>query len=664
MTSAAAKITLTYPLYACDFDPQDQDRLIVGGGGGAGRSGVGNKITILDTSSPEELETSDEIELSRDEDNVTSLAAGQRKGKSTLLFAGVNSSPEEQKKGNNQHFRIFGADLPSSKSKTGKISELSRTALFSEKDADAYQRITRVSAPFPGYMQVGAAATGLAKQAQIALFDVAPGGTVPKPRIRLNLDSEANDVDVIQVSEEQYRLVYCNDYEIYMLNISKSGASDGEPQLIFTTPHDTATGGARPIFRAMRFLTPNFLVAVCNMPKRTGVVLQAYRLPAAPSTASTEAGAPARVSIQTKLPKHVAQSTALAAVNLHPPTAPGASAGDTQFVIAVAGADFSISLFTLEHASVMGIEVLSKLYPLTTVRDVHPHAISGLSFSHFYPPVPTSAGLITSSTSPPKSTKSARSASAATTPAAPSSSARRPPVVKLASVSVANTAVVHTIPLKKLATPGSEKVATSTKGARRASNPIKPKQPPRYVVAAASKAPSPRTVFTVFGVGVLLLAIILQSFLEIRNFTDKPILGARKYAPASWVHTPPKWGAHLAAGKGSSEARPLLQRLAEADGPVVLREGAGESGIEFAPHVVVAGDAGGSNQVNGEADASSFKEGGSPVAWEELPIAQRTAWKEKLKAAGHWGEEMGEAIFKGVLFSQLGGVVGDFVRRA
>lgn len=40
----SAKVTLSYPLYACDFDPHDANRLVVGGGGGAGRSGVGNKI--------------------------------------------------------------------------------------------------------------------------------------------------------------------------------------------------------------------------------------------------------------------------------------------------------------------------------------------------------------------------------------------------------------------------------------------------------------------------------------------------------------------------------------------------------------------------------------------------------------------------------------------
>lgn len=40
----SAKITLSYPLYGADFDPKNPGFLLVGGGGGEGRSGVGNKI--------------------------------------------------------------------------------------------------------------------------------------------------------------------------------------------------------------------------------------------------------------------------------------------------------------------------------------------------------------------------------------------------------------------------------------------------------------------------------------------------------------------------------------------------------------------------------------------------------------------------------------------
>lgn len=42
-----AHTTLDYPLYVCDFDPTDAGRLIVGGGGGASRTGVGNKLVRI-----------------------------------------------------------------------------------------------------------------------------------------------------------------------------------------------------------------------------------------------------------------------------------------------------------------------------------------------------------------------------------------------------------------------------------------------------------------------------------------------------------------------------------------------------------------------------------------------------------------------------------------
>ena len=41
---AFSKVTLSYPLYAAEFDPYNRGYLVVGGGGGPGRSGVGNKL--------------------------------------------------------------------------------------------------------------------------------------------------------------------------------------------------------------------------------------------------------------------------------------------------------------------------------------------------------------------------------------------------------------------------------------------------------------------------------------------------------------------------------------------------------------------------------------------------------------------------------------------
>ena len=41
---AEARIKLSYPIYAADFDPYNSSFLLVGGGGGEGRSGIPNKI--------------------------------------------------------------------------------------------------------------------------------------------------------------------------------------------------------------------------------------------------------------------------------------------------------------------------------------------------------------------------------------------------------------------------------------------------------------------------------------------------------------------------------------------------------------------------------------------------------------------------------------------
>jgi glycyl-tRNA synthetase len=43
-TIHSAKLTLSCPLFAADFDPRNNGLLLVGGGGGEGRSGVDNKI--------------------------------------------------------------------------------------------------------------------------------------------------------------------------------------------------------------------------------------------------------------------------------------------------------------------------------------------------------------------------------------------------------------------------------------------------------------------------------------------------------------------------------------------------------------------------------------------------------------------------------------------
>ena len=50
--------------------------------------------------------------------------------------------------------------------------------------------------------------------------------------------------------------------------------------------------------------------------------------------------------------------------------------------------------------------------------------------------------------------------------------------------------------------------------------------------------------------------------------------------------------------------------------------------------------------------------------WEDMTEHQQRSWKRKLADAGHWTEKQGEAVLKGIFFSQLAGAVGDLMRGA
>ncbi|KAK4157912.1 hypothetical protein C8A00DRAFT_29140 [Chaetomidium leptoderma] len=606
----SSELRLSYPLYALDFDPQDANRLIVGGGGGAAKSGVGNKISVLDASHQGSLQIASEIDLSRDEDSVNTLAVGARKKNSILLYSGINSAEEDLKNGKNEHFRVFAADLPSKAKADPKIAELSRSALFSTTDAEAYQRLLRISG------QVGAAATGTIgrpKDAQIAIFDIpAVTSTNPAPKLRgkLELAKEAMDMDVMQISDDEHQLVYCDDYDIYTLIIGKT-ATRG-PHCIFTMPHDASSGAKdRPSLRCIRFLTPTFVLAVANLPKAGGAVLQGFRLPKPADLGKEEKEGRGRLAISAHLPKTVTRATGMAVRNLAPPATPFAKQGDTQFAVAVTGQDSSITLYTLEHQSVGDINLIANLHPVTTLKEVHLGPISGLAFSPFTPP------------SSPSTTTTTQKKPAAH--------------LKLASIgSMANTCIVHTLPLKTL--PEQQ-----------------PSQQRRYVLALKSRGPSPRNFLVGSALFVAFLALLLQSVLEIRG-ASRSLVGARSVTPVSW-HSP---GRYYGLSETSSSSSQLLTQYhrdlaAAAAAAAAGKEGGGEG--EEKKKVVVLHHVEEEVRVEGHDEERH----GEARGWEELHPLQKEAWKEKLKRAGHWGEEMGEAVFKGVFFGQIAGVVGAMV---
>ncbi|KAI0971817.1 hypothetical protein F4678DRAFT_76680 [Xylaria arbuscula] len=603
----STSIQLPYPLYCCDF--ADPDHLVVAGGGGPGRNGVGNKITLLDTSDATQLTEAAELELSPNEDNVMSLVVvGQQKDTpATTVLAGVNSSPDDVSKGRNKHLRTLAISQPSQpgkSAKTGgvKISEVARDALFVHKDKDTYQRILRLSPPHDGLTsspRLGAAATGLSKHPQIALFHV-PGTNSPlwKTRGRLDPRVEAMDLDVIQTGPDTYQLAYCDDHDLFTVEVSKAEVS--EPRCVYTIEPDDGED-VRASFKSLRYLTTGFLVTVVNNPRSRGVALHGLRLP-------KNDNENARLSIRAKLPSSVSKATSLAVRNLSPVTSPSDEQGDAQFVIAVAGNDASISLYTLEHKSAFGSDILSDLAPFQVLKSVHSSSITNLSISTF---------------APPKNSKKSSSELC----------------VKLASVSVGCSTVVHNIPLKK-----HEDKSTSTKTAI-------PSIPSRYIVALKSKGESPALAITLTSLVFLILVLAGQILLEAKGISE-PILGAKSFLPTAWTQPLRQVPRVEEPVNEQKTIKNLLSDIKahHSQQRIIKHDDLGAVGPDGLPALHV--------------DVHDEEAHGPATSWENLEKKDQDLWKQRLKNSGHWMEDMGESIFKGVLFGEIGGAIGNIVGEA
>ncbi|KAM0279917.1 hypothetical protein ACHAQH_004358 [Verticillium albo-atrum] len=614
-TLPVTRLTLGYPPFACDFDPQDATRLLVSGGGGANRSGVPNRITAIDAPFAENPHIAAEADLSRDEDAVNTLVIGQKKPGGgnkapTFVYAGINSSTAELEKGKNEHFRVFSMAPSNSKSEktahTAVLNEVSRMALFEhgEGDKETYQRLLRVSPPNPerpGQMQVGAAATGFAKQAQIAIFEVT-AGQAPKPRGVLEISREATDLDVIQTSDSSFQVAYCDEREIFVINVTKDDIKG--PDLAYSMPEDGT--GVQPSFRAIRYLSSGFIMALSNLPRSTGVCLNGIRLP----SKDNEEG---RLAVSAKMPRFMTRAASFAVRNVNTPPGPGVRLGNTQFVIAVASFQ-AISIYTVEHRSAANLDLLVELVPIMALKDVHPLNITSLALSSFAPPkAPNPTNL----------------------------------VLNLASVSLSNDVAIHTIPLKKLRQENAP--------AKKAGGPPRPS---RYAVALAppSKSTRPLTLLTIT---VVILAAIAQ-------WVMKSGVNPAEFFPKGTMITPGEGGAPVVQAivpevltPGDFLARLLPEAPALQEGEVyVVRE-------EAVPHADLETAQGKENvavppKIKAELHDDTLK--GKPAqSWEELSAEQKLLWKARLEDAGHWAEHLGTGVFKGLVFSQIAGAVGQAV---
>lgn len=608
---------------------------------------------------------------------MTSLAAAPLAGDQTDslgALAGINSSVEQQKKNNNQHLRAFrfvaprknaafsdtttspkdnGRDKNGGKPVkveenvvSGKATALSQASLFRTKNgpgsSDTYQRVTRLS-PWPKgkddigkHTRIGAVATGLAQSGEIVFFRATetPSEKDIIGRIQLSGNEEAEDVDFASLEHDsektedahgRFLVAYTNGADVLVGEISSSSRSNSSPDVrsVYTIPLPAnGARAARPKFRALRFLSPKTLLLLQNAPNRGGSELILLQLPSDKSSKS-------RILRRRKLPRTVKIGLGLDICQL------GSNPqGQQQTVIAASGSDNSIPLFTLEYGPNRGY---GNFRPYTTLREVHPFSMTKLTFSTFV------------------------------TPSHPVTPDVGPQNIKLASVSMGNTVVVHTFPLSPFPTSS---------------------RTPRYVLAIPGPAEIWELVYSIIVLLCSLFAICLAmlAFAEIRGGTP-PLLGATEWLPdsirgaiAREYVVPPRekltYFDTLLAPRGNDNEIPVAKTF-PADAQIeslreildrVHRAGAAPADLETtAPQslsVIVRCGAEHSVVVETAVSVRESKqfEEEKLQAWKDLSEPEQSVWKEKLTDAGRWVVSEGESVLEGILFSEACGNLGRVVR--
>ncbi len=539
-----------------------------------------------------------------------------------VAFAGINSSTADQEAGTNEHLRFFRVTYPPQEGADGDVAKSAAKSLETHEKAnialagkaslfrpstgvkkETYQRVLRLSpARKDCESRLGAVATGLAPESEIVLFNATTGS--PKHpdfagRIDLNKGDEAADLDFVKTGEEDFHLAYCTDYEVFLYSINydfeaeKPRTSSPKPRLLYSTPFPDvfSTAKKRPVFRSLRFLTPDHLLLLCNTPQRSGVELQVLQI---------DNNGLGDIILTKRLHKSMKAATGFDVSLLD-----ADSSGTKQIVVAVAGADLSIELLTLDYTTSKGF---SKLRPYTILQNVHPLQMTKIAFSTFHPP----SHPVTSST--------------------------LPQYIKLASVSMSNTVVVHTLPLSPTPTGYQSKT-------------------PRYVLVPPGSSDSLQTSLSVFFslFVVIFGAVMLQALLEIRGDTP-PYLGAVNYLP-------PRVKSYI--------ARPYI--LAPSDPTASVREAA-RSSKQGLRYLLGQGIAAGKDKkavvirdhpsegVKAEAHDDEKVASRQGRKWEDLEKHERENWKRRLVEAGEWTVGEGESVLRGVFFGGVAGVVGQAVR--
>ena len=649
----------------------------------------------MNSSKKYELSELVELDLSRDEDSVTSLAFANTDEARASAFAGINSSTKEQEAGRNRHLRSFLLQYPPRR-KVGENQDgekedapdlqlpskaMGNVSYFTPTPGpkpETFQRVLRLSKqPKENGPRLGAVATGLAPEGEIVTFAAdtdKPSENDIRDRIKLGDKKEAADLDIVTDRKGAFWMAYCTDHDIWhtkcYYNYDRPKTLD--PQCIHSIPFPDvfAADKSRPKYRSLRFLTPNLLLVLSNLASGKGSEL----------ILMTDLG---EILLRKRLHKKIKSGTKLSVSTL-PFTDPGAGSKEKcQQVIAVAGADNSITILTLTH-NYEGPYHSLKFQPHLFLTDVHPTSITSLVFSTHNPPTKTW------SQNPPQ-------------------------YLKLASTSIANTVIVHTLPLQ----------------------PYPPRKLKSDTVAHYLLVPPGGTkrklqelgqsllvASIVMAVVALLMQILLEiqgsrNHLGIHTWYEKPWEDKFRFPqwttkttttssssdgssdPADAVLPPletfygdsdsnidPQFSTDPAAESTPREAaepgpglRELLRQRQQSPLDPDDTEGKGQHHIVIHHHHHTNTDTNTKHHDDDDAEQSQSTsqpgkvraslhhpdalktetEHGRAKKWEDLSHKEKETWKDRLIEAGEWAVEEGESVLKGVFFGGIAQGVGAIV---
>ena len=514
----------------------------------------------------------------------------------------------------------------------GETKALGKASLFKPSEAaikETFQRVLRLSKKQKNNgPRLGAVATGLAPAGEIVLFGADTSRPGPKDihgRIQLDDKQEAADVDIVELRRDEkeqsaeFRVAYCTDYEVYITDVDYNKKDNGSlRQKIYSVapPATSAANKVRPKLRFLRFVTPQILLVLQNNPKGAGAELFLLEISGA-------------VTLRKRLHKKIKSATAFSISHLD---AASRSQID-QHVIAVAGADTSITILTLDRftSSPRG---KVKFRSHSFLPSVHPTSITSLAFSTFNPP-----------TTVWKDTP--------------------PQYVKLASTSIANTCVVHTFPLSPY--PSPPKIDTAA----------------RYLLAPPVRSSVTQNSISMLVAlfAIAISALFLQAFTEIRGGTPEYLgvkvwlpesvhdLIARPYMPEDAASTAIMTPLSKVSEAAATPIRAVKSAASDAQTKLGLRDllsqrNIGSDTLDNANnHDIVVRHDSKENALSAELRDPSqvIEEEHKGKRWEELKAEEKAAWKKRLTEAGEWTVAEGEAVLKGILFSGLAAGVGAAV---